>query len=92
MMRRVFVGGRRILTGLGYIPPEIHASNHHAGSLEREVLAMIYDSHSPNNLPANIRQVRRVGWLLRDRISADAWRILNQLDLQLSSPSEKHAG
>jgi uncharacterized alpha-E superfamily protein len=27
-----------------------------------------------------------VGWLLRDRISVDAWRILNQLDLQLSEP------
>jgi uncharacterized alpha-E superfamily protein len=27
-----------------------------------------------------------VGGLLRDRISADAWRILNQLDLQLSAP------
>src|SRR4029077_5432412 len=28
---------------------------------------------------------RRVAWLLRDRISLDAWLILNQLDQQFSS-------
>lgn len=78
--------GRRILAGLGYIRPEVQAPSSPAGSLEREVLAMIYDTQARNHLPATIRQVRRVGWLLRDRISADAWRILNQLDLQLSSP------
>ena len=33
----------------------------------------------------NIHQVRRVAWLLRDRISVDAWLILNQLDQQFST-------
>ena len=74
--------GRRILTGMGYIRPE---GSSPPSTLEQEVLAMIYDSQARNNLPDNIHQVRRVGWLLRDRISADAWRILNQLDLQLAS-------
>jgi uncharacterized circularly permuted ATP-grasp superfamily protein/uncharacterized alpha-E superfamily protein len=77
--------GRRILTGLGYIRPEVQPQNDHVGSLEQEVLALIYDGQARKNLPANIRRVRGVGWLLRDRISADSWRILNQLDLQLSS-------
>jgi uncharacterized alpha-E superfamily protein len=77
--------GRRILTGLGYIRPEVQPQNNHAGSLEREVLALIYDGQARHKLSANIRRVRAVGWLLRDRISADSWRILNQLDLQLSS-------
>ncbi|HYW48482.1 MAG TPA: circularly permuted type 2 ATP-grasp protein, partial [Bryobacteraceae bacterium] len=78
--------GRRVLTGLGYIRQERQPVNGHLGSLEREVLAMIYDGQAPNSLPANIHRVRSVAWLLRDRISADAWRILNQLDLQLSAP------
>jgi uncharacterized alpha-E superfamily protein len=34
---------------------------------------------------SNIHQVRRVAWLLRDRISVDAWLILNQLDQQFST-------
>ena len=29
--------------------------------------------------------LRRVAWLLRDRISVDAWLILNQLDQQFSA-------
>jgi uncharacterized circularly permuted ATP-grasp superfamily protein/uncharacterized alpha-E superfamily protein len=78
--------GRRILAGLGYIRHEADPLNQHLPSLEREVMAMIYDGEVRNSLPENIHQVRRVAWLLRDRISADAWRVLNQLDLQLSSP------
>jgi uncharacterized alpha-E superfamily protein len=78
--------GMRILAGLGSIRTEVQSSNNHFGSLEHEVLALIYDSRSRNNLPSHIRQVRRVAWLLRDRISTDAWRVLNQLDQQLSSP------
>ena len=78
--------GRRILTSMGYIRQELQPSNGSLGSLERDVLAMIYDGQAPSGLPANIHRVRSVGWLLRDRISVDAWRILNQLDLQLSEP------
>jgi uncharacterized alpha-E superfamily protein len=77
--------GRRILAGLGYIRPEVEPSNHGPGGLEWEVLAMIYDGEAHNGLPANIRRIRRIGWLLRDRISADAWRVINQLDMQLSA-------
>jgi len=78
--------GERILTGMGYISQELQPSNGHLASLERALLAMIYDGEAPHGLPANIHRVRGVGWVLRDRISADAWRILNQLDLQLSAP------
>jgi uncharacterized alpha-E superfamily protein len=76
--------GRRMLAGLGYIDHGQEATG--AGSGEREVLAMIYDGKASNGLPSNIHRVRGVAWLLRDRISADAWRILNHLDLQLSEP------
>jgi uncharacterized alpha-E superfamily protein len=78
--------GRRILTGLGYIRQQSEPLNQPLASLEREVLAMLFDGQARHGLPASIHQVRGVGWLLRDRISADAWRILNHLDLQVSSP------
>jgi uncharacterized circularly permuted ATP-grasp superfamily protein/uncharacterized alpha-E superfamily protein len=82
--------GMRILAGLGFViersetREQVPASNHF-GSLERDVLGLIYNDDARNSLPANIHQIRRVGWLLRDRISADAWRVLNQLDRQLSA-------
>ncbi len=75
--------GARILAGMGRIPFDIDSDGYLPGSLEREVLAMIFDSEARHHLPWNIRQVRRLGWLLRDRISADAWRILNQLEQHL---------
>jgi uncharacterized alpha-E superfamily protein len=78
--------GKRILAGLGYIREELQPGNSRLGTLENDVLAMIYDGRARNSLPTNIHRVRSVGYLLRDRISGDAWRILNQLDLQLSSP------
>ena len=78
--------GRRILAGLGFIRQKAEPLNQLAASPEREVLAMIFDGQARGGLPASIHQVHRVGWMLRDRISADAWRILNQLDLQVSAP------
>ena len=80
--------GMRILAGLGFLPePDDTApAGNHFGPLEREVLSLIYNREARNSLPANIHEIRRVGWLLRDRISADAWRVLNHLDGQLSSP------
>lgn len=68
-----------ILAGWGYLGNGASDDPTFA-ALEREVLAMIFDSQGRYPLLGNIRQVRRLGWLLRDRITADAWRILNQLD------------
>ena len=72
--------GLTILTNLGYL------SNHRTATSETEVLSMIYSPQASNGLIAHIHQVRRLAWLLRDRISVDAWMILNQLDQQFSSP------
>jgi uncharacterized circularly permuted ATP-grasp superfamily protein/uncharacterized alpha-E superfamily protein len=56
-------------------------------SPERQLLEMIYDSKSPGGLGWNLHQVRRVAWLLRDRISADAWQILNHFEQEFSAPT-----
>jgi uncharacterized alpha-E superfamily protein len=55
--------------------------------LEDDILDLIYDSTSRTSLGANIREIRRVAWLLRDRISADAWRILSRFEQQFSNPT-----
>jgi uncharacterized circularly permuted ATP-grasp superfamily protein/uncharacterized alpha-E superfamily protein len=81
-----FNAGLDILAALGYIEGE------KAAAAEHEVLSMVYDPAESNGLVSNIHQVRRVAWLLRDRISVDAWLILNQLDQQFSKqhqPSEE---
>src|SRR6202522_1842801 len=71
--------GLEILPALGYVAGEKPAAAEH------EVLSMIYDPAATSGLVSNIHQVRRVAWLLRDRISGDAWPILNKLDQQFSA-------
>ena len=75
--------GYRVLAASGYLAadPESPAPP------ERQVLAMVYDSESRGGLGWNLHQVRRVAWLLRDRISADAGQILNHFEQEFSTPA-----
>ena len=51
--------------------------------LEAQVLgAMLAEDHEPG-LRGTLGQLRHVAWLVRDRLSGDAWRILNQLHQDL---------
>ena len=88
--------GLEILTALGYleeaeIAEKSAPERERLSTAEREVLAMIYDPSAPNGLVSGIHQVRGVAWLLRDRISVDAWLILNQLDQQFSAVAPAEA-
>jgi uncharacterized circularly permuted ATP-grasp superfamily protein/uncharacterized alpha-E superfamily protein len=81
--------GVRIMAALGHLSPKLIESNCNgadSASLEREMLAVIYDSEEKSSLGWTLSQLRRVAWLLRDRFSADAWRILNHFDQQFASP------
>jgi uncharacterized circularly permuted ATP-grasp superfamily protein/uncharacterized alpha-E superfamily protein len=86
-----FDTGLRVLTALGYVRPVKIGSGDRVANLEKELFAMIYDSTGKGGLAWNIHQIRHVGWLLRDRISADTWRILNQFDQQFSAPAPPDA-
>jgi uncharacterized circularly permuted ATP-grasp superfamily protein/uncharacterized alpha-E superfamily protein len=79
----------RIMAALGHLSPKLIESNGNAtdsASLERNMLAAIYDSDEQSSLGWTLSQLRRVAWLLRDRFSADAWRVLNRFDQQFTSP------
>jgi uncharacterized alpha-E superfamily protein len=51
--------------------------------LEAVVLAALVDEARQPGLRDTLGQLRHVAWLLRDRLSGDAWRILNQLHQDL---------
>jgi uncharacterized circularly permuted ATP-grasp superfamily protein/uncharacterized alpha-E superfamily protein len=72
--------GMQILRALGFLGESTGQV-----SPERELAAMMYDPGT--GLALKIHQIRRVAGLLRDRISVDAWLILNQLDQQFSTPA-----
>jgi uncharacterized alpha-E superfamily protein len=48
------------------------------------VLALVADREERRSLRSGVGQIRHVAWLLRDRISADAWRVLKHLDQQFT--------
>jgi len=84
--------GIRIMVALGHLPTKLIAGNNGSAPdnrdavIEREMLAVIFDSEEKSSLGWMLNQLRRVAWLLRDRFSADAWRILNRFDKQFASP------
>lgn len=75
-----------ILSALGYIRPDRQEPNGTGlGGLDRDLVSMIFDSDRRYSIGWIVHEVRRLAWLLRDRISPDAWRILNRLDHDFSS-------
>ncbi len=81
-----------LLRDMGYltIAEGVDARRNPARLLERELTAMIYDAKRRGGFGWGVQNLRRLAWLLRDRISADAWRILNRLhqDFTESHPVE----
>lgn len=62
-----------------------------AQALEEEILSILFNSSRPGTLDDTLRSMYRTASIVRDRISADTWRIVNQLDLDLLSPRAKGA-
>ena len=52
-------------------------------ALENEILATVSHEARRGTLDETLRSLYRAASLVRDRISADTWRIVNQLDLDL---------
>ncbi len=65
-----------VLAAAGYVRP---------GHLERDLVSMIFDSGKRYSVGWIVHEVRRLAWLLRERISSDAWRVLNRLDQDFST-------
>jgi uncharacterized alpha-E superfamily protein len=47
--------------------------------LEQELLALLFRESPPATLRQTLTELRRIASVVRDRLSADTWRILNQL-------------
>jgi uncharacterized alpha-E superfamily protein len=54
--------------------------------LRDEVIEFLFDSSRPAGLPSTLSALRGTASIVRDRLSVDAWRIVNQMDLDLLFP------
>jgi len=70
-----------ILVDLGYIRQRAARRAAAAGiqAVEREVANLIFDKHSSAGMLSLMRNLQRTAALVRDRLSGDAWRLLNNL-------------
>jgi uncharacterized circularly permuted ATP-grasp superfamily protein/uncharacterized alpha-E superfamily protein len=81
----------RLLTGLDYLAPEI--SNASIGEqlwrVQHLLTDMVRDESRPTGLGWNLKQIRRVALHLKERLSTDTWRVLQQIegDFSKSMPS-----
>jgi uncharacterized alpha-E superfamily protein len=74
------------LIGLRYLPREDAGASigEQWWGVQRLLTDMIYDPSRTSSLGWNFKEMRRVSWQVRDRLSADTWRVLQQLEAELS--------
>jgi uncharacterized circularly permuted ATP-grasp superfamily protein/uncharacterized alpha-E superfamily protein len=81
------------LRGLDLLPPESrHATvARQWWNLQRIVAELVFDTRHLASIGGNLRHVRRLSWEVKERLSPDTWRVLQQLSNQLSAaPPSNH--
>jgi uncharacterized circularly permuted ATP-grasp superfamily protein/uncharacterized alpha-E superfamily protein len=58
--------------------------------LENAITGMIHDPAAISGLGWNLKQIRRTAWPLKERLSGDTWRVLQQLELEASQPANPY--
>ena len=89
----------RLLAGLAYLPEGTSAASlgEQRWSVQRLLTEMVYDPSQTSSLRWNLKELRRVAWHLKERLSQDTWRSLQQLESHFSgfapsSTDQRYAG
>jgi uncharacterized circularly permuted ATP-grasp superfamily protein/uncharacterized alpha-E superfamily protein len=56
-------------------------------AIEDEIVSAVFDPQWPGSLQTTFAALHRVAWIVRDRLSVDAWRILNRVMEELPDTS-----
>jgi uncharacterized circularly permuted ATP-grasp superfamily protein/uncharacterized alpha-E superfamily protein len=72
----------RLMIGLDYLPaPVANASlGEQLWQVQRLLTSLVRDESRPTGLGWNLKNIRRVALNLRERLSADTWRVLQQIE------------
>ena len=83
----------RVLAGLAYLPPETSAGSvgEQRWSVQRILTELVYDPSQTSSLRWNLKELRRVAWQLKERLSADTWRTLQRLESHFSGFAPSNA-
>lgn len=70
-------------TALNYAAPLLDGNTRSLEAATQQLVAAVFDEQGAGTLKAVVRSTLRAGRLVRDRISADTWRVLAALDDEL---------
>ncbi len=78
--------GIHVLGGMGLLAPELLSGSigNQRWTLQRHLEAMVYDPARASGIGWNLKQIRRVTWPLKERLSSDTWRVLQRLEADFS--------
>ena len=89
----------RVLAGLAYLPAETMDGSvgEQRWSVQRILTELVYDPSQTSSLRWNLKELRRVAWHVKERLSSDTWRTLQQLEAHFSgfapaSADQRYAG
>ena len=75
-----------LLVGLRFLPPEDAKASlgDQRWHVQRFLTDMVYDPSRISSLGWNLKEMRRVAWHLKERLSSDTWRVFLQLEAEFS--------
>jgi uncharacterized circularly permuted ATP-grasp superfamily protein/uncharacterized alpha-E superfamily protein len=76
-----------LMAGLDLVPPELVSMPlaEQRWQLSRRLSEMVFDPARTSGIGWNLKQIRRVTWPLKERLSQDTWRVLQQLETEFSA-------
>jgi uncharacterized alpha-E superfamily protein len=77
----------RLLSKMDLLPPETMTASlgEQHWQVQRWLTEMVFDHSQTSTLRWNVKEMRRTAWHLKERLSLDTWRVLQQLESQFSA-------
>jgi uncharacterized circularly permuted ATP-grasp superfamily protein/uncharacterized alpha-E superfamily protein len=77
----------RLLSKMEFLPPETTTASlgEQHWQVQRWLTEMVFDPSQTSTLRWNLKEMRRTAWHLKERLSLDTWRVLQQLESQFSA-------
>jgi uncharacterized circularly permuted ATP-grasp superfamily protein/uncharacterized alpha-E superfamily protein len=84
----------QLLVGYTYLPKTILTApiGEQLHQLEAMLTSMVHDPAGLSSLGFNLKQMRLAAWPLKERLSSDTWRVLQEIELEASQPARPYLG
>ncbi len=84
----------QLLTGYGYLPKTVLTApmSEQLHQVETMITNMIHDPAGISPLGYNLKRMRQSAWPVKERLSSDTWRVLQQIEMGVTQPAGPFLG